>query len=163
VIRRLYEYRRHFQQGRPVTGEQWQCARAFVRLQRAGVTMYMARPTRNVLQTRPAALTDPIFRAVQVLEPAQYMRRWARRLRDLTFAREDALMLSMAVFGLDPHRGTLGVDWFVTTDLALLKNAQAKFQTISARFQAMIAHLPAPYNLLVLPEFLSVDDVLARV
>lgn len=54
------------------------------------------------------------------------------------------------------------LDWFVTTNLALLKNAQAKFHTISSHFQAMIAHLPAPYNLLVLPELLSVDDVLAR-
>jgi hypothetical protein len=162
VIRRLYEYRRRFQQGRPVTWEQWQSVRAFVRLQRAGVTLYMARSTWNVLQTRPATLTDPIFRAVQALEPARYMRRWARRLRDLTFAREDALMLSLAVFGLDPQRGTLGVDWFVTTDLALLKNAQAKFPTISSHFEAMITQLPAPYNLLVLPELLSVDDVLAR-
>lgn len=90
------------------------------------------------------------------------MRRWARRLRDLTFAREDALMLSLAVFGLDPQRGTLGVDWFVTTDLALLKDTQAKFHTISSHFEAMIAHLPAPYNLLVLPGLLSLDDVLAR-
>lgn len=59
VIRRLYEYRRRFQQGCPLTWEQWQSVRAFVRLQQAGVTLYMARPTWNVLQTRPAALTDP--------------------------------------------------------------------------------------------------------
>jgi hypothetical protein len=72
-------------------------------------------------------------------------------------------MLSLAVFGLDSQRGTLGVAWFVTTDLALLKKAQRDFHTISARFQAMITRLPAPYNLLILPELLSVDDVLARI
>jgi len=104
-----------------------------------------------------------ILRRASPLFPTRYTRRWARRLREANFGREDACLLSLATFGTGQLKEgrILGVGVFVTCDLAL----QARYQLVQSaaqkRLQRMTAQLPPPYDRASLPQVQTPREVLA--
>jgi len=51
------------------------------------------------------------LKRVKVLYPGRYFKRWARRLRDRTFTREDAKVLALGTFGTDEAGQILARSW----------------------------------------------------
>jgi hypothetical protein len=103
----------------------------------------VAMPQRRAILRR----TSPLF-------PTRYTRRWARRLREANFDREDAYLLSLASFSTDRLKEgrILGVDVFVTCDLVLQAHYQSVQSTVQKRLQRMTAQLPPPYNRAIMPQ-----------
>lgn len=112
----------------------------------------VAVPQRGVILRR----TSPLF-------PTRYTSRWARRLREANFDREDAYLLSLAAFGTDRLKEgrILGVDVFVTWDLALQARYQSVQSVVLKRLQRMTAQLPPPYDQAVVPQVQTPREVLA--
>jgi hypothetical protein len=96
------------------------------------------------------------------LQKGRYLRRWARRLRELTFAPEDAIVVAYGSFGIDLRGLSIGVEAIVTTDLKLATHFHAQQTEITRRFQDMIAQLPAPYAALTLPTVVTTASILAQ-
>jgi hypothetical protein len=104
-----------------------------------------------------------ILRRTSPLLPTRYTRRWARRLREANFAREDAYLLSLATFGTDQLKEghILGVDVFVTCDLALQARYQSVQPVVQKRLQRMTVQLPPPYDRAIMPQVQTPHEVLA--
>lgn len=104
-----------------------------------------------------------ILRRTSPLFPTRYTRRWARRLREANFAREDAYLLSLATFGTDRLKEgrILGVDVFVTCDLSLQAHYQSVQSAMQKRLQHMTAQLPPPYDRAIMPQVQTPREVLA--
>jgi hypothetical protein len=80
-----------------------------------------------------------------VFLPARYFKRWARRLRDEGFTREDAKVVALGTFGTDEIQSRFGADAVVTGDLRLVRNFDQRRGPIQRRLKAMTAQLPRPY------------------
>jgi hypothetical protein len=104
-----------------------------------------------------------ILRRTSPLFPTRYTRRWARRLREANFDREDAYLLSLATFGTNRLKEgrILGVDVFVTCDLALQARYQSVQSAVQKRLQRMTAQLPPPYDRAIVPQVQTPREVLA--
>lgn len=109
-------------------------------------------PQRRVILRR----TSPFF-------PTRYTRRWSRRLHEANFDREDAYLLSLATFGTDRLKGgrILGVDVFVTCDLAFRARYQSVQSAMQKRLQRMTAQLPPPYDRAIMPQVQTPREALA--
>jgi hypothetical protein len=106
----------------------------------------------NILQPLAHLIEVRTFLAtVEPMETGRYVKRWARRLREHGFTREDALVLALATYGTDPAGNILGVDVLVSLDQPLLTNFQHRQRELQTRLSAMTDRLPAPYNRARLP------------
>jgi len=92
---------------------------------------------------------------LRVLKAGRYLRRWARRLREEGFGREDAVILSYASFGFDPEIEEFGVEVVLTTDLALKNRYELNFGCLNERFHRMTCQLKAPCRDATLPTVLG--------
>jgi len=129
------------------------------------VRLYIAPPTANVLlqlaQTpRYTVLIQFVLRRVYIARPVRYFTRWARRLRDLGFTREDAAILALATFGSDATDETLGMDYVATFDGPMINHWITRQTTIQARLTAMRADIPAPYNQALIPQVLRPQEII---
>jgi hypothetical protein len=88
---------------------------------------------------------------VEPLESSRYLKRWARRLREYNFTREDALVLALATYGTDSEGDILGVEALITLDQPFLNNFQAHRAELQSRLAAMTNGLPEPYSNARLP------------
>ncbi len=79
------------------------------------------------------------------------MKRWARRLREYGFTREDALALALATYGTDSTGDILGIETLITLDQPLLNNFQTHRAELQSRLTAMTDQLPTPYCHATLP------------
>ncbi len=128
------------------------------------IDLFIAPQTDNVLgkiaQLPRYAELIRMFRAqVEILFPARYFRRWARRLRDYNFTREDAAMLALATFGTN-DKGTLwGMHVVATYDQPMLNHWHLQQASIQARFADMKRDLTLPYNHAVLPDVLRPEQI----
>jgi len=66
------------------------------------------------------AIVEAFREHTAILLPADYWRRWARRLQQVGFTREDARVLSLGTFGTDEKESFLGVDEVLTFDKPLV-------------------------------------------
>lgn len=162
VVKRVYENRARLADGRPPTLAQAEAAGVYFRLRALNLQLYITRETENVLLLRPPAYAARILSRTQALRKGRYLRRWARRLRDYVFTREDAIIIAYASFGVDLAVGKLGVDAIVTTDLHLARNFHTRHSEIQKRFDLMIENLPEPYHKLTLPEAVTPAIVLSK-
>lgn len=89
---------------------------------------------------------------VEVMQRGRYVRRWARRLREHGFTREDTAILSMATFGTDAEGAILGVDVIVTLDLPFINNFYMHRPTLERRLKAMARQLVPPFRDVGLPD-----------
>lgn len=125
--------------------------------------LYVVPPTANVVRRINQAAYQPIIDLflgqTQVIQPARYTLRWARRLRDAGFSREDAAVLALGTFGTDVQAGILGVHFVATQDQRLINNWIVRHEQIQTRLMVMQQELPSPYRDAVLPKVLPPEWV----
>ena len=90
------------------------------------------------------------------------MRRWARRLRDFGFGREDGVILAYDSLGVDAQHQTFGAEAIVSTDQPLMRHFNEQHDSIARRFQQMICQLVLPYRLAHLRILIGLDEMLIR-
>lgn len=160
VIRRVYERRVRLALGQPPTLLQSEASNAYARLCALGTRLYITEQTANVLQRRPAVFASAFLADAQPLKKGRYLRRWARRLRELSFSPEDAIIIAYGSFGVDPAIQSVGTEIIVTGDLKLAAHFSTRREEIRERFEAMISSLPGPYRTLALPSIMTPTDIL---
>lgn len=129
--------------------EQWR------QLQAEQVRLFIPAGAANILQRFVHLLEIRTFLAtVEPLRSGRYLKRWAQRLRQHNFTREDALVLALATYGTDTQGDILGVKTLVTLDQPLIRNFENQQPRLQARLKAMTRQLPAPYHHATLPEVL---------
>ncbi len=89
---------------------------------------------------------------VETMYAGRYFKRWARRLREYGFTREDAKVLGLATYGTEAAGEILGVEVIVTFDRPLINNYEAQRPALERRLQAMTAQLSLPFRDAGLPE-----------
>jgi hypothetical protein len=123
----------------------------WVRLRQSGSLLCMSVETSHILQRLPSyreiALVE---KTVAVLEAGRYFKRWAHRLREHGFTREDAKVLSLGTFGTDAMGAILGVGTIVTFDRPLINNFRQQEAVLAGRLATMAVNLPPPYTTVVL-------------
>jgi len=122
-----------------------------------GMRLFIVPPTDNVLkrlaQFAAYAPLIAFFRPrVEVILPARYFKRWARRLRDHGFAREDAAVLALGTFGTSRDASMLGAHYVATFDQPMINNWRVQQASIKKRLAAMRPHLQPTYRAAALPE-----------
>jgi hypothetical protein len=162
IVRRVYENRARLAQGDPPTLHQAEAANAYAHLRALNQRLYITRETRNVLLLRPPIYATRILTQTTALIKGRYLRRWARRLRDFTFSREDAVILAYGSFGLDLDIQSIGVDAIITSDLRLVTNFTTRYAEILKRFNQMVKDLPEPFDELALPAVVTPAIALSK-
>lgn len=162
IARRVYENRVRLAQGDPPTLHQAEAANVYSHLRALNQRLHITQETYNVLQLRPPIYAARILAQTRALKKGRYLRRWARRLRDFVFSREDAVVLAYGSFGLDIDLQRLGVDTIITSDLKLVTNFKTRYIEIQKRFDQMVMNLPEPYHSLSLPVVLTPAIVLSE-
>ncbi len=114
----------------------------------------------NILQRFAHYLEVHIFLAtVEPLESGRYLKRWARRLREHGFTREDALILALTTYGTNSTGDILGVDGLITLDQPFINNFRTQQATLQKRLLAMTCQLSEPYRRATLPLMLHPEEV----
>ncbi|MBM4457917.1 MAG: hypothetical protein FJ011_09175 [Chloroflexi bacterium] len=136
----------------------------FLRASRSPHRLFIVPPTASVLrrcaeQPHYSPIVQLFLARVEIVQPARYFKRWARRLRDLGFAREDAAVLALATFGTDSAATILGMEIVATCDQAMANNWAIRQSEIQARLSAMQRYLSAPYNHARLPQVLRPEQI----
>ncbi len=119
--------------------------------------LFIVPPTDNVLKrlTLVAAYATLIalFRSrTEVIVPVRYFKRWARRLRDHGFTREDAAVLALGTFGTSQDASVLGAQFVATFDQPMINHWRVQQTPIQKRLAAMRPHLRPPYRSADLPQ-----------
>ena len=161
VIRRVYERRVRVALGVPPTPTQVEAANVYAQLCAPPRRLYITAQTAHILHRRPPLIAAPLLAETQPLQKGRYLRRWARRLRELTFAPEDAIVVAYGSFGFDLRIPSVGVEAIVTTDQRLATHFHARHAEIAHRFRDMIVQLPAPYAALTLLAVMTTASILA--
>jgi hypothetical protein len=162
VIRRVYERRVRFALGVPPTPAQVEAANVYAQLCRPPQRLYITEQTVQILRRRPPLFAAPFLAETSPSQKGRYLRRWARRLRALMFAPEDAIIVAYGSFGIDARLPSVGVEAIVTNDVRLATHFHTRQAEIARRFQDMIAQLPAPYAALTLPTVVTTASILAQ-
>jgi len=136
---------------------------AFQRLISHSKRMYITPETLHSALRRSHTAGIVILPRLILLEKGKYLKRWARRLRELGFTREDAFILSYATFGIDRLQETFGVEVVITLDLGLMTKYRETHSRIAARFRRMIHHLRLPYSEATLPKLMTPQQVLYNI
>jgi len=161
-IRRMFEGFARKANRRPLTDEQKAVLQLF-RKYYGTAEIFMSHRSYHTLAFRFGHLeiVQRVFSMVGTLYPTRYARRWARRLRDFGFGREDALMISMASFSADkPYRGRLlGAHKVITLDKRLYERFQIHRGEIETTFTKMVMALKAPFNSAKLPEIETPPEI----
>jgi hypothetical protein len=151
---------------RDLTSEETHALTLFENASSLGVSLFVVPPTDNVLARlalSPAyAPLIAFFRShTEVIVPARYFKRWARRLRKHGFTREDAAVLALGTFGTDQDAGVLGTQFVATYDQPMINHWLTQQASIQSRLAAMQPHLRPPYSRSVaLPVVRRPEDIL---
>src|SRR5712691_3848469 len=160
IVRAVFEARIRVQRGRIPLPHQAEAAMGYQALWQAGLTTYVTPETVNSAQRRDSLIAASLFTPLTTLTPGRYLRRWARRLRDFGFSREDSVILGYGSFGLDARHQTFGAEVIVSTDQPLIRHFHEQQDSLARRFQRMICQLALPYRLAQLPTLMSLDEML---
>jgi hypothetical protein len=160
VVRRLYEARLRIQVGRILTPAQVGSVLVFQALISASKKMYITQETYHSAVRRSPVAGETILSHITLLSKGKYLTRWARRLRELSLTREDALIVANATFGLDVTRQTLGADLIVTLDLGLIRKFNDVGALAETRLKRMTSHLRQPYSSAKFPAILNPSEAL---
>src|SRR2546427_562411 len=91
VIRRVYERWVRLALGALPTPAQVEAATVYAQLRPPPRRLYITKQPAHILHRRPPLFAAPFLAETYPLQKGRYLRRWARRLRELTFAPEDAI------------------------------------------------------------------------
>lgn len=127
-----------------------------------GTALYVTPEAAHSAQRRDPLIAASVLVPVTVLTKARYLRRWARRLRQFGFGREDSVILAYGSFGVDLGRRRFGSEAIVSADQPLVRRFHEQQEAIAQRFQRMTRQLGPPYSLAQLPTLMSTDDMLRR-
>ena len=163
VVRRYFEGVSGLARGLVLT-EKEQQAIVLIRLaRRKGQQLFLPIEAFNLLQAHrhqiAPAETVMFLERVEVLYHGRYFKRWARRLREQTFTREDAKVLALGTFGTDEAGQILGVHTVVTYDGPMLRKWDQDRERIAQRLQDMTSNLQAPFARAKLPDVRLPGDV----
>lgn len=91
----------------------------FARATSPTYTLFIAPPTANVLQhlaryPHYVPIIEFFLARVEMIQPTRYFKRWARRLRDYGFTREDGAMLALATFSTNGDGSIIGMNYLAT-------------------------------------------------
>ena len=160
IVRAVFEARVRVQRRRVPLPHQAQAAIVYQALQQAGFTTYVTPETVNSAQRRDSLIAVSLLIPLTTLTQGRYLRRWARRLRDFGFSREDSVILGYGSFGVDAQHQTFGAEVIVSADQPLIRHFHEQQDSIARRFQRMICQLVLPYCLAQLPTLMSLDEML---
>lgn len=114
----------------------------------------------NILQHYKHLLEVRTFLAtVQPLHTGRYLKRWAGRLRQHRFTREDALILALGTYGTDNEGRILGAYGLITLDKPFIRNFQSQQKILETRLKAMTSQLQSPYRHATLPQVLHSKEI----
>ena len=163
IIRRRYEAGVRQIARVSLTALQSESAQVFDLLQGRSHRLCISQETANILKRRTISVAGPILAATQQLTKGRYLRRWSRRLRRLSFSREDGVILAYGNFGVNADGKLAVAEAIITTDLRLASHFNDKRVEIEARFKRMTENLHEPYSTLELPVVLTAAEVLKLV
>ena len=130
-------------------------------LQIEQVNLFVPIATINLLQPFTHLIEVRTFLdTVEPMESGRYLKRWARRLREYNFTREDALVLALAIYGTNTASDILGVDGLITFDQPLINNFNTHRPQLQRRLSAMTRQLSTPYCHAILPRLLHPRELL---
>jgi hypothetical protein len=102
--------------------------------------------------SRYSAIIHLFRQSIEVAFPTRYFKRWARRLRDYGFTKEDAAVLALASFGTNEKADILGMNYVATFDQPMIQQWATQQTAIREQFAAMQRNLPPPYDQAFLPQ-----------
>lgn len=151
-------------EGATITREELFSLDLFARAESTSLCLYMAPSSARVLQRlaelpRYSTIVCRFQERVEVIFPTRYYKRWARRLRDRGFTREDATVLALATFGTDEGLTVLGMHFVATYDQPLINNWIVQEEALRARLDSMQRDIPAPYRNALLPRVLRPEQI----
>lgn len=161
IVRRVYERRVRLALGQTPTPLQVEADNVYSRVCALTSQVYITEQTFHILQLRTPVFAAAIIADTRTMKKGRYLRRWARRLRELSFSPEDAIVLAYGSFGVDLLSQIAGAEAIVTGDLKLAAHFNAKHSEIKEKFENMISNLSEPYNKLSLPAVVTTAFVLA--
>ncbi|MEM7535419.1 MAG: hypothetical protein AAF639_24800 [Chloroflexota bacterium] len=109
--------------------------------------------------SRYKSLINLFLNQVDVAYPTKYHKRWARRLCEYTFSREDASVLALATFGATTDLRVFGMQALITFDKRMINNWQNHHVTIHEQLETMKQDLHEPYCHVSLPHVLRLDQL----
>ncbi len=137
--------------------------RLLVRGIRTGARSMITPEAANILNRHNYLLPVRLFMAeVKVMCRSRYFKRWARRLQEHNFTREDARVLSYGTFGLDPSGLVIGANLIITFDQPFIRNFESQQAVLRQRLRAMTAQLHSPYREAALPDLSCPERALQR-
>jgi hypothetical protein len=159
VVRRAIEGIGKTQIGQPLTDEGLASLRLLLAADQGLFALFISIEMQHILDRYGNHPDIQVFRRfVRVMRPARYFKRWARRLREHGFTREDAKILALATFGADPSNNQLGADWLATFDQSFVNHVTHRQSRLTQRLRAMTAQLSTPYASARLPTVCSPHD-----
>jgi len=105
------------------------------------------------------AETLMFFKRVEVLYPGRYFKRWARRLRETGFTREDAKVLALGTFGTDAAGAVLGAQVVVTYDRPMMRKWALERSELQERLARMTEAMDDPFGRARLPDVLYPEEI----
>lgn len=155
VIRRYFEGISALTRDRELTEEQRQAVILVHLTPARGGQLFISQEASNLIRAHSHELAPGeslmLLRRVKILYPGRYFKRWARRLHERTFTREDAKVLALGTFGTDADGRLLGVHAIVTLDQAMLRKWDRDAQPIAEHLREMVVNLQEPFSLAQLP------------
>jgi hypothetical protein len=134
VVRRVYEARVRRALGQPPTPLQAEAANVWAHLRARNTHLYITEQTEHILQRRSPLFATALLTQTRALKKGRYLRRWARRLREMGFTPEDAIVIAYGSFGLDLQLQRIGVEAVMTNDLKLIANFHARLSAVRDHF-----------------------------
>ena len=114
VVRRIVEGLTHPDR---LTDEEATAIALWRALRRSRNRMFISAETANIMGRFSTWREIRLFLdTVETMYAGRYFKRWARRLREYGFTREDAKVLGLATYGTDAAGEVLGVEVIVTFD-----------------------------------------------
>ncbi len=157
TARRILEGLLKLGEARELTEDELFTLDFYSRAEAGGLHLFIAPPTENVLQRlealpRYSAIIRLFSKSVEVALPTHYFKRWARRLRDYGFTREDAAILALGTFSTSKENDVLGMDFVATFDQPMIHQWTMQYPAIQNHLAAMQENLPDPYRQALLPQ-----------
>jgi len=164
VVRRAIEGMVKSEVGTGLNQEEDKAFNLIWNVQKANSPLFITIEAFNLLQRFVKKPEVNLFlEMVDVMRPSRYFKRWARRLCEYGFTREDAKVLSSGTFGTNDCGDILGADVIVTFDRAFINNFNTHVDTLQQRLATMTINLSSPFSNARLPSLMPPDHTRLRV